>query len=132
MTPQKQLTPSDCFRACLASILDLPIASVPDFFMGGALSSEDAYASVEDWLNHEGWTLLISCFPPNFTLSEMLDYDGAGKNHYILGGGANGKGHCVIVKSGQVIFNPGSQGLPGLTGPHPSGGWTLHFIGKLL
>lgn len=51
MTPQKQLGDRDCFRASLATLLDLDISEVPDFIGDEDDGGEQWWIALGKWLS---------------------------------------------------------------------------------
>jgi hypothetical protein len=107
MTPIKQTilsnpdtgTRGNCFQACLASLLDLPIEKVPDFHEMGTDWADSFY----DFLDRNG------CYfygTPSFNaIASEKGIDG-----YVIVGGTSPRGiisgHSVIYKDGQPFFDP--------------------------
>lgn len=82
MTPVDQTITGekgDCFRACLASILDLPTLEVPHFFA----ESDDMHGATKAWLAPRGITFL----PMYFLNPEALQYTHFGFSGYCILGG---------------------------------------------
>lgn len=144
MTPQKQLIQGDpqrravgdCFRACLASILDTPILEVPHFFEGLAPGEEvpsDREAALHGWLAERGLTLILLPVWAEET-DTVLDLIGDAHPHlhYLLSGlTIKGVSHCVVAKGREVVHDPASPAL-GLFAPHDNGPFVAYFIGKLV
>lgn len=78
-----------CFNACLASILELPEASVPDF------DEDDYWQSVDDWLSKFG--LYYRQVP--------LDIAPVGW-HTVEGTSPRGGQHAVVGYNGEMVWDP--------------------------
>lgn len=109
MTPQNQEflhnpeagINGDCFRACIASLLDLPIAEVPHF-----CNSETWFTDTQRFLSEKGYD-----YPGGWEVSENPGIETfAGVDGYYIGSGPSPRfpdaHHAVICKAGQVIFDP--------------------------
>jgi hypothetical protein len=122
MTPVLQRNATDCYRACLASILDYTLETVPDFSAG------HSYASAQDWVAQEGLVLIFVTAPAFVRLTEFVQIT-CPDVHYILWG-VTRKGvlHSVIGRNGEIVHDPAPvpQGelLP------IEGGYHLNLIGK--
>lgn len=55
MKPVYQQNDNDCLPACIASLLELPLELVPNFYH---LSADKQTAMTQKWLQKIGWTLL--------------------------------------------------------------------------
>lgn len=83
----------NCFAACVASLLSLPIDDVPDFNQPG----KNWRRLFEEWLKPRG-------------LAPLIVYKGAilpGGMHYLAGGpGPRGCPHAVIYLDGAMVHDP--------------------------
>lgn len=121
MTPVFQDKIDNCFQACVASILDLPLLDVPHF-QEGVMALSDHRWTQERWdavvrfaaeHRHQAFWLdpdLDSDKPliPHLHRSELF-YLATGKS-------ALGKfGHCVVWHKGQMVHDPrrGGSGIDG-------------------
>jgi hypothetical protein len=111
MTPQRQTIFSDdekgtkgnCFTACIASIMDLPINEVPHFASYG-----------QDWFKVFWEFLKDKPFEMNGTWSvqSMPNWkeEFNGIDGYVIVGGESPRGvkggHAVIYKNGEPFFDP--------------------------
>lgn len=100
----------NCFAACLASLLELPLWAIPPF--------EDMFAR-SDWMERVQWWLL-HMFSRTLV---RIDGDSQPCKFYIASGmSARGVRHSVIYSDGQMVHDP-----------HPSGAgikaveWTYHL-----
>ncbi|MDB5541901.1 MAG: Bcep22 3 [Devosia sp.] len=118
----------DCYRACLASILELQTAQVPHFIQDRATKPEwrdDERA----WLSARGLQPIIMVLKlPLPTILECLGPMNPGV-HYIVGGmGANGMPHAVVACGASIVHDPGNVGI---AGPVEGGQHVLTFVGAL-
>jgi len=94
----------DCLRACLASVLELPIASVPHFAQE-TVGSADFWNAVYDWLDERGLNW------------KHTDYhDLVAGRFYIVGGPSPRDGHHAVISDGlSIVFDPhpSNDGLAG-------------------
>jgi len=109
----------NCFSACLASILELPIESVIDSASDEVRQSDDWVGCINAWLEKYNNTKLSIVVDPESTKLKGI---------YSIGSGPSPRGnfqHSVVCKNGVMVFDP-----------HPSDdGVTqlkFHFIFKKL
>lgn len=90
----------DCFRACIASILELPIEDVPHFAQLTGGRSEDFWNMAYDWLEDRGY---------GYVHSTMLNGPIFSKGSYHLLSGPSPRGigwHCVVALCGKIVHDP--------------------------
>jgi len=93
----------DCMRACIASLLDLPIAEVPHFLRDADGDAQKFWGGVLDFAEARGWDYL-SAFPEH--RPELAEAMGG---YHIMGGPSPRGGgllHAVVGKEGQIVFDP--------------------------
>lgn len=83
----------NCFSACVASILELPLAEVP-YFMG----ADDWSAFFANWLRPHGFC------PIWFNLVE--DAERFLPGFYILGGKSSRGNHAVVAQGSTIVHDP--------------------------
>lgn len=113
----------DCFRACVASILDIEdIESVPNFAAGGA----DWYADFVDWCYRRN----IAAITFGIDGNEPIEAVGAfmsGHNRYaiyiLIGDTADGT-HCAIYRAGGLLHDPAWFPIPIIKAP-AGGDWQI-------
>lgn len=67
----RQLTPDDCFRSCVASLLEIPCESVPLFTANKG--GDHQCATAQRWLERTyGLTMATILVPPGIKLSALL------------------------------------------------------------
>lgn len=126
MTPVKQdkFTPPDhsskgnCFDACVASIMDLPLAEVPPFTQMGT----NWFASFHKFAHEHGFELYGT--GREATHGPIAEYEGV--DGYVIVNGTSPRpwvkdGHAVIYKNGKLVHDP-----------HPSNDGILSIEGWLL
>ena len=92
----------DCFRACVASILELPISDVPHFAQLTEGSSSAAFWNMAyDWLESRGY---------EYVYRTRAGRDSLDKTDYQIMTGpsprGNGTYHAVIGKGGIIVHDP--------------------------
>ena len=96
-----QKTGSDCFRTCLASLLDLEPSQVPDFYGSQYVNKESAWSRLCDWLISE------------FQINANYRTDRPPKYWSIAVGTSNIDGltkHSVLVCDGEFAHDPWPSG----------------------
>jgi hypothetical protein len=90
----------DCMRACVASLLDLPITDVPHFAQIDAEGNGDFWLMVAEFCRKHGYAFVTMA--GRFVWSEDPIY------HIIAGPSPRGHGvhHAVVGRNGQVFFDP--------------------------
>ncbi|OPY16252.1 MAG: hypothetical protein A4E69_00272 [Syntrophus sp. PtaB.Bin138] len=103
----------DCFRACLASIFDRDIETVPHFCRKG---NEPWSTDTQAWLAHEYGLGLLSTMP--IEAIEGLPKDSfiatlftLPCHHLIIGRSPRGISHSVVGLSGKIIHDPHPDNL---------------------
>ena len=112
----------DCHRACVASILELPLESVPHFMEGGDTMEEFEFERrVRDWAH----SIDVPYFNFAFTdilLDDVLEYMRKANPgvYYILGGNSpSGVGHSVVALDNKIVHCPSGYTNP-IVGPMES------------
>lgn len=107
MTPVHQTTfgdgsdgsePGNCMSACLASVLDLPVAEVPNF---AALGQNGYFKGLCAWLLARGLYLFETDEDPSHTpgTPDYLNYIASGKS-------PRGLHHAVVMSEGVIVHDP--------------------------
>ncbi|HQS18813.1 phosphoadenosine phosphosulfate reductase family protein [Reyranella sp.] len=127
----------DCLRACIASVLELPLDDVPHFTWGAMAERHatvrEAWGSLRMWLRARNIGLLTYDIPCS-TLPEALAWCHLRNPdaHLILGGmGRGGQGHVCVIHKGAIVHEPtprGDDDGPSLVGPAPDGDWAGKFV----
>ena len=83
----------DCLRACIASVLELPIEDVPAYI------KEDMAERYVAWLRQFNLTLMTVRLDPDGTLPEGY--------HLVDGPSRNGKDrHIAVGRNGRIVHDP--------------------------
>ena len=94
--------PGNCLAACIASLLELPIADVPNF-----VAQDRWFEALQEWLGRRGLRYLVV----HLAAAESMVCDGfQGVYHTMFGPGPRGRNHCVVGLGGTPVHDP-----------HPSG-----------
>jgi hypothetical protein len=119
MTPVDQEimddTKGDCFSACLASLLDLPIKEVPKF-AAETETSRDFWKVIEKWLSDRNYKLLSITFPDPQILSRT-DFENGG--YCILSGVSPRRKADGNIKYHAVVGKAEGFGVKIIHDPHP-------------
>jgi hypothetical protein len=125
-------TYGDCMRACVATILDMPTADLPNFADGG-VDADSAFAEMRRWLLLIGLAPFITAYPGEHSMADLLEMQGAlnPSSIYVLFGSTNSGGdHCVVCEGGSIVHNPAWYGCD-LIGPMSNGTWQLLVLGRV-
>lgn len=122
----------DCWKCCVASILELRYEDVPHFGAGEWLHSNpggepyraDIYSSTDDWMKHQGWPMSIVTerfYKPSdqwpqdpesagpLALYEPRDVPPWHRGYWIaavLSENYEGCTHAVVMRKNSVAFDP--------------------------
>lgn len=148
MMPQKQLikhNPSagrygDCYRTCVAIIMDLHADQVPHF-CDKNIYTDDAMGTgaCREWLHPQGLGLFQIFFPPDVHMEQLLHTLGTmspGVPVIVTGKSSRGVGHCSVALDGKFVCDPhtGEASDAPFTGPceGPDGDvwWWIDVIAK--
>lgn len=95
----------DCFRACVASILELPIQEVPHFFHDG--DDAEGEERLAAFLESHGLVLFGVSIDPEY---QLLDFIAGRRDIYHLVYGKvkadSDVRHCVVGLNGDIVFDP--------------------------
>jgi hypothetical protein len=117
----------DCFRACLASLLELPITAVPHI-MDGNPDQDEFNRRTSAFLKLHG---LFFMEIPIWDLREWMDACGIDDIwHTITGDSPNfaDTRHCVVGHNGRIAHDP-APSRKGLTGEREK--WVYGFLVRL-
>lgn len=126
----------DCYRACVATVLGLPLSDVPHFYreasaLPGATPPKvpGIYDLIRDWARTRGFAALF--LPAQQSLAYVLEqtYQINPEAPFILGGTSiHGTGHAVVVCGGRIVHEPTPGYGPdagGVVAPDGSGNFEL-------
>lgn len=129
MTPNKQLNlhdPAagvigDCWRTCIACLLDKSPSDVPHFVDGCWDDAATAARRTRQYLATLGLNFIE--YPMQAELTDVLRSVGSinPDQHYLLSGNSrNGTGHTVVCYNDQIVWDP-SRDESGIVGPMDDG-----------
>lgn len=97
----------DCHRACIASILEIPIEKVPHFLYDGNDDGEIFFQRTRDYLKQFGLMEVSFGFRAELKpVLEMMKILNPGI-HYMLGcKSKKGYGHSVVCCNDQIVHDP--------------------------
>ena len=104
----------DCHRACVASILERPLESVPHFWADGLTAVDESWGRLHAWCTENGITYLFFGFP-----DDPRPYMAAwnpGLYYILVGTSKNGVGHSVVCFDDEIVHDP-SLDQSGIIGP---------------
>jgi hypothetical protein len=105
-------TIGDCWRACIASILEVPPEEIPHFMEIDMRGGDSFYITSEAWLNERGLTLCHDVsLPENGGFCIYCDVS------------PRGGGHAVVGNADELVEVPDKPGVKIPTvahDPHPS------------
>lgn len=138
MSPQPCIAPreeqGDCWRACIASILDLPAREVPNFAHLHA-KWEDMVAAARQWLAPRGLAIFETYCSAGWETEKLLHWFSAGNPGapFILCGQSArdpNENHAVVALGGAIVHDPSGSGIAGpcTGGGSEAGWWWLHVI----
>jgi hypothetical protein len=120
MKPQRCLVggkDGDCFRACIATICEVPASEVPNF---GALAGDiDGTARLaREWLRPRGYSLFATYCSAGWALDKVLStYSADNPGVPIILAGVpqtnNDETHAVVALNGEIVWDPSGAGLSG-------------------
>ncbi len=102
----------DCFRACIASLLELPINEVPHVCDGKPEGDTTWYAELSAWLAPRGLVYLE--FGTGDGWAASFAAAGGETFHVISGRSPRGHLHAIVGRNGEPFFDPHPSGA-GLT-----------------
>lgn len=133
---QKQLIPhdpdngqeGDCWRAAYASLLGLPIKSVPHF-AENYQSDEVCKEKADAFLESKGLKRIV--MPVQGELAGILETmacHNPGIPYLLTGNSSLGCAHCVLCQDNDIIFDPSSRDT-GIVGPCDDGLFWIEILG---
>ncbi|MCE9567417.1 MAG: hypothetical protein K8U57_35905 [Planctomycetes bacterium] len=94
-----QSGPDDCFSACLASVMELPLEAVPKFFEIAGKDETEWWKAIKAWLATHGWGVInIDCNA--FKLRRIDGY------LIVAGESARGVDHSTVWHKGKLVHDP--------------------------
>ena len=127
MTPRKMLIGhdpangrwGDCFRCCIASLLDLSAIDVPHFMDG---NNPDGHEEARAWLQERGhdWFEIPLTGDDIDSIHEAMKRWWGGRHYVVSGTSPRGVNHCVVCRDGEIVHDP-THHESGLVGPCDDG-----------
>ena len=136
MKPVASEHTADCFRACVASVLNMPLSGVPAFMDGlapGDAVGASREADMLDWFRRQGLYLIgvpLTASSPALLLRGIAEHH-PGLHCIVCGMSARGRDHAVIARDGEIVHDPARIAL-GLSGPQSDGCYSVYFVGLLV
>lgn len=93
----------DCFRAALASLLDLPLSAVPHFLKEAEGDKIYFWQLVQSWLAGRGQAMILT---RGMMFSHFAYAGMAPVFHLIVGEDEDGDGHTLVGLNGKVVWDP--------------------------
>lgn len=111
----------DCFRTCLACLLDLDPHEVPHFMHGGDLDMGEVWASVDEWLSERGLQRAVFAFQADVDeVLQTMGHMNPTVAYMLMGESPRGTNHEVVARGGEIVNDPHPEG-GGLVGPADNG-----------
>jgi hypothetical protein len=118
MIPTEGRHKDDCMAVCLASVLEIPVEEIPDFYNENK-DSVSWYVAIQKWLRKKGYHLYYTqCSPlqfAEFQKSKSLPDEAWPPRGYWLGRIARVEWiidhepyHVVVMKDHRCVYNPGA------------------------
>lgn len=125
----------NCTQASIASILDLPLDSVPHFCIGlpqGTDGGLEESRRINNWLRPRGLALFELAYTADSLEAWEADWKARGIcfYHLLSGISVRGFGHCTVGLNGRVIHDPSPLG--GALKPLENGTYGIGIITPML
>lgn len=100
----------DCYRTCIASILEMNIEEVPHFFKDFK-EGDDWAQEANDWFNQNGLVNVSFAFYEH--PGEYMAQENTGVYYILTGEGKLGVNHSVVMCDNDIVCDPSSSGIIG-------------------
>ncbi len=126
----------DCFRTCIACILDLEPEDVPHFSATHFGKPDEEYgdltwADVRNWLFARNLDITTVGTPGDWSLQQILEVAGSWCGpevcYLLFGKSRNNSDHVVVCQNANIIHDP-SIDRSGIVGPSEDGWSVAYFI----
>lgn len=121
----------DCYRTCLACLLDLERDEVPQYY-GPDISVDEVLDLYDEWLAERGLIEITVLYSSIVPLQEILD-SVANCNpklgFYMLTGTSKTDVNHVVICNGNQIVHDTSLNNAGIIGPADDGFYRISFLG---
>lgn len=132
----------DCFRTCIACLLDMEPEEVPHF-ADGDVTGKQVVDACQRWLGERGLYLVCMHYEAEHSLRDIMQsvtHNNPGLRYMVSGKSPRGTCHVVVFKDDAVDWDPGlgevSDPDESLVGPCDCDDgrefWFVEFIGKLV
>lgn len=118
----------DCFRACIATLMQVLPSNVPHFFEDGDV--DQAWKKIHAWLATQGYSLfsLPLYSEGGAPLQPILDYIASVNKpdvYYLFNGigGFSGDSHVVVCRGNRIVHDPNPKGINGHAINGAKDGW---------
>ena len=119
----------DCYRACVASIMELDLEEVPNFNEGFP-DGDTFHRRVSEWLAPRGFGKAMFAIGDDLDLPGLLEFmaDWSPNCYYILGGTSpRGFDHAVVGLNDKIVHCP-NENDPPLVGVLGAGHWEVSVL----
>ena len=123
----------DCYRACVASLLECSLDDVPNF-MDGFPNVDEFNVRVETYLRGHGYGRASFAYDGDLLMGGVLAMmaEMARDVYYIFSGQSpRGTDHAVIALNDAIIHDP-NRGEPPLVGPLSTGHWLIEILTPMI
>lgn len=120
----------DCYRAALASILDLEVEALPHF--GAGNPTPVAFnARIDAWMADQGLIQIWNFFDaaPLPLILGTCAHANPGICHLVVGRSSLGGNHACVACDGEIIHDPSPRGA-GIVGPADDGRVWIGWLGS--
>lgn len=100
----------NCLEACIASILEIPIASIPK--LGKYEQSGNWISKLNEWLSEKHGLVYVETNTPVEDIVVFFEQQPGGFYHVIIGKTSSHKDiyHAVVGRCGNMVFDPAPSG----------------------
>jgi hypothetical protein len=128
----------DCYRTCIAVMLDLNAADVPHFYQGARMDGDNiipdkgSAKAIQDWLTERDIVQINVIFDGDLSVDDVLKTGGLmniGIPFMFSGKSRLGCNHAVVAINGEIACDPSGNGI---VGPCEDGYYWLTYLGKKL
>ncbi len=119
----------DCFRTCIACLLDLPIEDVPHFREAALAETDEVQRELMNgWLAGRGLRLINIAY--DCTLDQLLAMMAAsapGLHYLVSGESRSGNNHIVIARDRMIVHDTSIEQV-GIIGPCDTGQYLVSLL----
>lgn len=132
MKRHRQLESDDCFRTCIACLLDYDAPDQVPNFMAGMVDltvPEEVRVQINEWMLARGVCLWETPYHTDHAHLMKAMAEGQPDCHYILSGRNHlGRAHSAIYRRSDLVHDP-APGGSGVVSPGPGGYYWISVIG---